>query len=46
MTVPPRLTVAVVDYRLKGNTFAFQFYPERSGPEGMRIYHNIGALIR
>jgi glutamine amidotransferase len=30
----------------QGNTFAFQFHPERSGPEGMRIYHNIAALIR
>ena len=29
-----------------GNTFAFQFHPERSGPEGMRVYHTIAALAR
>lgn len=29
-----------------GNTFAFQFHPERSGPEGMRVYSAIAALAR
>jgi imidazole glycerol-phosphate synthase subunit HisH len=29
-----------------GNLFAFQFHPERSGPEGMRIYHSIAAMAR
>lgn len=26
-----------------GNVFAFQFHPERSGPDGLRIYRNLAA---
>jgi imidazole glycerol-phosphate synthase subunit HisH len=29
----------------RGNIFAFQFHPERSGPHGLRIYKNLAALI-
>jgi imidazoleglycerol phosphate synthase glutamine amidotransferase subunit HisH len=29
-----------------GNVFACQFHPERSGPEGMKLYHNLAALLR
>lgn len=29
-----------------GNTFAFQFHPERSGPKGLHIYHHIASLVR
>lgn len=29
-----------------GNIFAFQFHPERSGPQGLNIYHNLAALLR
>jgi glutamine amidotransferase len=29
-----------------GNTFAVQFHPERSGPDGIRVYHTIAALAR
>lgn len=28
------------------NIIGFQFHPERSGPEGMKIYHNIAAGIK
>lgn len=28
------------------NVFAFQFHPERSGPSGLLIYHNIAKLIK
>ena len=28
------------------NIFAFQFHPERSGVEGLRIYRNLASLIR
>jgi glutamine amidotransferase len=27
-----------------GNVFAFQFHPERSGPDGLRIYEQLKAL--
>jgi glutamine amidotransferase len=30
----------------RGNVMAFQFHPERSGPEGMKIYRNLAGLIR
>ena len=29
-----------------GNTFAFQYHPERSGPDGLRVYRNIAGLIQ
>lgn len=29
-----------------GNTFAFQYHPERSGPDGQHIYRNIAGLIQ
>jgi imidazole glycerol-phosphate synthase subunit HisH len=29
-----------------GNTFAWQFHPERSGPEGLRMYSNLARLVR
>lgn len=29
----------------RGNVFACQFHPERSGPEGLRLYHNLAARI-
>lgn len=29
-----------------GNTFACQFHPERSGPQGLRIYRNLAAKIK
>lgn len=29
-----------------GNVFATQFHPERSGPQGLRIYRNIASLLR
>jgi glutamine amidotransferase len=29
----------------KGNVMAFQFHPERSGPQGIQIYHNLARLI-
>ena len=28
-----------------GNVFAFQFHPERSGPDGLRIYERIKVLL-
>ena len=28
-----------------GNIFAFQFHPERSGPQGLVIYRNLASLI-
>ncbi|MGA7678081.1 MAG: imidazole glycerol phosphate synthase subunit HisH [Dehalococcoidia bacterium] len=28
-----------------GNTFANQFHPERSGPQGLQIYRNIASLV-
>jgi glutamine amidotransferase len=30
----------------KGNVFAFQFHPERSGAEGVQIYQNIAAIVQ
>ncbi len=30
----------------RGNIFACQFHPERSGPEGLHIYRNLAALAR
>lgn len=30
----------------RGNTFAVQFHPERSGPAGVGVYHTIAALAR
>ena len=29
-----------------GNLVACQFHPERSGPAGLRVYHNLAALVR
>jgi len=29
-----------------GNIFAFQFHPERSGPQGLQIYQNVASLIK
>lgn len=29
----------------RGNLVAFQFHPERSGPEGVRIYQNIARIV-
>jgi len=29
-----------------GNVFAFQFHPERSGPDGLRIYESLKGLLR
>ena len=29
----------------RGNLYAFQFHPERSGPQGLRIYANLARLI-
>ena len=29
-----------------GNTFAFQYHPERSGPDGLRVYRNIAGLMQ
>jgi len=29
-----------------GNVFACQFHPERSGPQGLRIYHNFAERIK
>ena len=29
-----------------GNTFAFQYHPERSGSDGLRVYRNIAGLIQ
>ena len=29
----------------KGNIYGFQFHPERSGDNGLRIYHNLNRLI-
>jgi glutamine amidotransferase len=29
----------------KGNVHAFQFHPERSGPDGVKIYRNIATLV-
>ncbi|MBI4280133.1 MAG: imidazole glycerol phosphate synthase subunit HisH [Armatimonadetes bacterium] len=29
----------------RGNVFACQFHPERSGPQGLRIYRNLAARI-
>ena len=28
------------------NVFACQFHPERSGPDGMKLYHNLAALLQ
>jgi imidazole glycerol-phosphate synthase subunit HisH len=28
------------------NVFACQFHPERSGPEGMKLYHNLAGLLK
>ena len=28
-----------------GNIFACQFHPERSGPQGLRIYENVASLV-
>ncbi len=28
-----------------GSVFAFQFHPERSGPQGLAVYRNIAALV-
>ncbi len=30
----------------RGNVIAFQFHPERSGPEGMAIYRNLAGMSR
>lgn len=30
----------------KGNTFGFQFHPERSGHSGLKIYENFSSLIK
>lgn len=30
----------------RGNVYAFQFHPERSGTTGLMIYQNIAALVR
>lgn len=29
----------------RGNIFAFQSHPERSGPGGLRVYHNLAAML-
>jgi imidazoleglycerol phosphate synthase glutamine amidotransferase subunit HisH len=29
----------------RGNTFACQFHPERSGPAGLEVYRAFGALV-
>ncbi len=29
-----------------GNIFACQFHPERSGPEGLRIYRNVASTVK
>lgn len=29
----------------RGHTIGFQFHPERSGPEGLRLYRNLSTLI-
>ena len=29
----------------KGNVFACQFHPERSGMQGLRIYRNLATLV-
>jgi glutamine amidotransferase len=29
----------------RGNVMAFQFHPERSGPQGIQIYRNLARLI-
>lgn len=29
----------------QGNVFACQFHPERSGPDGLRMYHNFAAQV-
>jgi len=29
----------------RGNIFGCQFHPERSGPQGLRVYRNLAALI-
>ncbi len=29
-----------------GRIFAFQYHPERSGPQGLRVYQQIAALVR
>ena len=29
-----------------GNVLGCQFHPERSGPAGLRIYHNLAAMLR
>jgi glutamine amidotransferase len=30
----------------RGNVFACQFHPERSGQEGMKLYHNLAILLQ
>lgn len=30
----------------KGNVFAFQFHPERSGPAGLRVYETVASTVR
>jgi glutamine amidotransferase len=50
----PEVVLAVSDYggvefcaSLRyNNVFACQFHPERSGSQGLQIYHNIAAMVR
>lgn len=30
----------------QGSVFACQFHPERSGPKGLRLYHNLARMIK
>jgi glutamine amidotransferase len=54
MPVDSNLVLAVSEYGniefcssiRYGNTFSFQFHPERSGSEGLRIYRNLASLIQ
>ncbi len=49
----PSVTVATACYgdiefcaaMQSGNLFACQFHPERSGPQGLRLYGNLAALV-
>lgn len=51
--VDPSIVLAVTRYGhiefcsslRRGNVMAFQFHPERSGPQGLQIYRNIARLI-
>ena len=44
---PPRYGDVEFCSSLKaGNIFACQFHPERSGPEGLRIYRNVASSVK